>query len=148
MPAKHAPQSAGRVVLIVDDDPKVLRMTSQILATAGYHPLEATTPAEALGLAAQIKIDVFLVDAILPAMSGPDLADELSQLQREAKTVFMSGLDPIAVWLAFGEPCQVLRKPFTREELICKIEKPTEATNSVPVDRVQRRDSGEAIWGG
>lgn len=125
MGAQDDLDSASHVVLVVDDDPQVLRMTSHLLTLAGYQTLEAGTPAEALAIAAQIKIDVLLVDAVLPGMSGPDLAEELSKSQTFEKTIFMSGLDPIAVWMAFGKPCQVLQKPFSREELIRKIEVPS-----------------------
>ncbi len=127
MIAKQELHSASRVVLVVDDDLHVLKVTSRMLVGAGYQPVEATTPAEALVIATQIKLDVFLLDAILPGISGPDLADELAKAQGEAKIVFMSGLDPLSVWVAFGRPCQVLRKPFTSEELIRKIETPAAA---------------------
>jgi len=117
-------ESAGKVVLIVDDDAQVLKMTSLLLASAGYETVEATTPAEALALATQIKFDVLLVDAVLPGMSGPDLADELSISQVFAKIVFMSGLDPIAILMAFGKPCVVLQKPFSSKDLLSKIRLP------------------------
>jgi len=73
-------------------------------------------------LVTQVKIDIFLLDAILPGMNGADLAEELSKSQQSATTVFMSGLDAMAVWMAFGKPCQVLQKPFSSEQLICKLE--------------------------
>jgi len=119
---KHGLQFTGRVVLIVDDDPQVLKMTSRMLASAGYQTVEAATPAEAFALVTQVKIDIFLLDAILPGMNGADLAEELSKSQQSATTVFMSGLDAMAVWMAFGKPCQVLQKPFSSEQLICKLE--------------------------
>ncbi len=114
-----------KVVLIVDDDPHVLRLASGLLSSAGYQTLEAGSPGEALAIATQVKIDILLVDAVLPGRSGPDLAEELLKLQPLGKMVFMSGLDPMAVWMAYGKPCQVLQKPFSRAELLGKMELPS-----------------------
>ena len=122
MYVKQDLKSAGKVVLIVDDDRAVLEITSRLLSAAGYQTVEATTPAQAIGLAALVKIDILLVDAVLPDMSGPDLVEELSKLQVFETTVLMSGLDSLEVWMACGRPCQVLQKPFSRAELLGKVE--------------------------
>lgn len=117
-------ESRETVVLIVDDDPHVLGLTSQLLSSAGYQTLEAGSPEQALALMTQVKIDILLIDAVLPGRSGPDLAEELLTLQPVGKMVFMSGLDPLAVWMAYGKPCQVLKKPFSRAELLGRMELP------------------------
>lgn len=92
------------MVLIIDDDLQVLNMISGVLARDGCQTVEATTPAEALGIATQVRINILLVDAVLPEMSGPDLLAELSKLQEFEKAFLMSGLDSLAVRMACGKP--------------------------------------------
>ena len=75
-------------VLIVNDDPAVLLLIQNILATAGYRVLHATTSPDALRLAAQrhIHIDVALLD-----VQHRELADELRALRTQVRVLWMCG---------------------------------------------------------
>ncbi len=76
---KHAPvQSRGRV-LVVDDDPVVLQAVADCLTAAGF---EVMSRSQALGTSqwiAQHDIDIILLDLMMPAMSGVDLATFLKK---------------------------------------------------------------------
>ena len=60
------------VVLIVDDNPKNLKLARDVLRAAGLRTLEATTGTEGITLAAEHLPDVILMDIRLPDMDGTD----------------------------------------------------------------------------
>jgi two-component system cell cycle response regulator DivK len=61
---------SARVVLIVDDNEKNLKLARDVLRFAGFSTLEAETAEEALALAAEHRPDVILMDIRLPGMDG------------------------------------------------------------------------------
>ena len=57
-------------ILVVDDDPRLLRATSRLLTKAGYEVTEAETGTQGLRLARAQKPDLILLDVILPDVDG------------------------------------------------------------------------------
>lgn len=82
----------GLSVLIVDDSPSFLEASSFLLRRGGLEILGiASTTAEALALAAQLRPDVVLVDIHLAGESGFDLARQLqTTAQGEQRVILMS----------------------------------------------------------
>jgi hypothetical protein len=72
------PQSS-KTILVVDDDSSVVTVVCKILTTCGYQVLEATSVEEAIAAVEQNRsgIDLLVVDAVMPKVSGPELADIL-----------------------------------------------------------------------
>ena len=101
-------------ILVVDDGPEVLKMTADLLTREGYEVMRAASPVEAISaLKANSKgVDLLLIDAVLPTMSGPELAEQILSLYPSVKILFMTGLDALSVTLAFGKPCDTIQKPF------------------------------------
>lgn len=60
----------AKVVLIVDDNEKNVKLARDVLRFAGFSTLEAGTAEEALALAAEHRPDVILMDIRLPGMDG------------------------------------------------------------------------------
>jgi PAS domain S-box-containing protein len=60
-------------VLVVDDEPLLLRYNSTLLAEAGYQVLEAGSGREALGLATESRPDLVLLDVMLSDMDGMEV---------------------------------------------------------------------------
>lgn len=60
-------------VLVVDDEPQIVRFLKPSLAAAGYDVVTAATGAEALKAAATAAPDVVLLDLGLPDMDGTDV---------------------------------------------------------------------------
>jgi len=60
-------------ILIVDDDPNLLRSHSRLLRKTGYEVIEATTGEDGLRLAQEHKPDLILLDAALPDVSGVEV---------------------------------------------------------------------------
>ncbi len=86
------PPSRGRV-LIIDDDPAVLQSMSDCLSAAGFR---VTVRSQALGTSQWIMqndVDIILLDLVMPAMSGSELALFLKKrgLTRKLSVIFLSG---------------------------------------------------------
>jgi CheY-like chemotaxis protein len=115
-----------KTILIVDDDEVVRRLLRIMLEDRGYLTLVASEGAEALRLLREARPDLVLVDWNMPGMSGIQFVDTL---RKQAKMpvpfiIILSGSDPEEIEKlsqALGAS-SFLPKPFTREELLEKIE--------------------------
>jgi CheY-like chemotaxis protein len=92
-------EGAGRLVLVVEDEPQVLRFLRASLGAHGYRLVEATTGEQALVEAATRTPDLVLLDLGLPDMDGVDVARRL----REWSTV------PVIVLSARGQENDKIR---------------------------------------
>jgi CheY-like chemotaxis protein len=76
---KEQNQSEKPIILLVEDDPVLSRMYSQKFKTEGLRVLAAKDGEEGLRIALEQKIDIILLDLMLPRMSGNDLLERLRQ---------------------------------------------------------------------
>ena len=67
-------------ILIVEDDPKSMKVMLMVLRPHGYTLLEATDGEEALEIAVRDKPDLILMDMQLPKMSGLEVTRRLRQM--------------------------------------------------------------------
>jgi two-component system, cell cycle sensor histidine kinase and response regulator CckA len=124
--AAEAPRGYGEMVLVVEDDVSVRRVASRILSRAGYTVLEADGPRSALALPAvkRGRVDLLVTDAVMPAMSGKELADRLSEQHPGLPVLFMSGYtdDVVTRQGISGEELNFMPKPFSADELLAHVE--------------------------
>jgi two-component system KDP operon response regulator KdpE len=143
-------------VLVVDDEPQIVRALKVVLREAGFDAMAAETASQALDLAAVHPPDAAIVDLVLPDADGI----EVTRTLREWSEI------PILVLSAVGEEDQKVRalevgaddyitKPFGTRELIARLqaalrrttsaeEEPGIAIDGLEIDlaaRVVRRDS-------
>lgn len=85
-----------RTVLVVEDDPSLLRLHRQSLSRAGYRVLTATNGLEALSLARKERPDLVLLDVQLPTLSGFEVA-RLLKFDAKYRAI------PIVMLTALGE---------------------------------------------
>lgn len=115
------PQSHGETVLLVEDEPAILRMGKIMLERLGYKVVPASTPSEAMEMAGKHAGDICLLitDVVLPDMNGRDLADQIRILCPEIKILFMSGYtaNAIAHRGVLDDGINFLSKPFSEETL-------------------------------
>lgn len=113
----------AQTILVVDDEPLVLKLCSQILDHAGYAVEAACDGKTALEICESGKpIDIALLDVIMPGMSGPELADRLAKLHPDVRIIFMSGYQDYQ--LEKYRPFSFkwfLRKPFKPDLLLATI---------------------------
>jgi two-component system KDP operon response regulator KdpE len=109
-------------VLVVDDEPQILRALQMKLRSAGYTVDSATTAQEALAKAAMRPPEAIILDVLLPDGSGTDVCRELRA---------WSGA-PILVLSAVGEEREKIAaldagaddyvtKPFSGDELLARL---------------------------
>ena len=116
------PETRGsETVLVVDDDPAVLRLERETLEINGYRVLVAGGAEEAIALAAgEERIDLLLTDVMMPGMTGPQLAKHLLQGQESLPIVYVTGYaDRTLVNEAGGG--RLLAKPFAPRELVATV---------------------------
>ena len=110
-------------VLVVDDEPLLRNLLTQLLQLEGYDVLEAEDGQIALELVANEKPDLVLLDVMLPARSGLDVLGELRRTNN-IPVILISGLadesDRVA-GLKTGADDYVT-KPFSAPELSARIE--------------------------
>src|SRR4029079_14112521 len=81
-------------VLVVDDEPQILRALRINLSVRGYEVITAATGADALRLAADRKPDVVVLDLGLPDMSGIDVLGGLRGWLTAPVIVLSAPTDP------------------------------------------------------
>lgn len=123
-PATPAPQG-HETILLVEDEPAILEMTTQMLEMNGYQVLAAGTPGQAMRLAREHagEIHLLMTDIVMPEMNGRDLAKNLLSLYPELKRLFMSGYtaDVIAHHGVLEDGVHFIQKPFTIKHLRAKV---------------------------
>jgi CheY-like chemotaxis protein len=123
-PAPVSPRGA-ETILIVEDEPAVLRMASRALRSQGYAVLEAANGAEALELLsrAPCAVDLVLSDVVMPILNGRELSERLAVDRPEIRVLFMSGYtDDDIVRRGLLQPgAPFLQKPFVAADLSRKV---------------------------
>jgi len=113
------------VVLVVEDDDRVRRMSVAALRELGFRVLEAARPSTALGLLdAHPEIELLFTDIVMPEMDGRRLAEEALRRRPRLKVLFTSGhTRGIRLEAEPGKaPIRLLRKPFTLERLAAALQ--------------------------
>ena len=112
-------------ILLVEDEPAILQMTTRMLAGLGYTVQAANTPGEAIRLAREHagEIHLLMTDVVMPEMNGRDLAKNLLSLYPRLKRLFMSGYtaDIIAHRGVLDEGVYFIQKPFSVNDLAAKV---------------------------
>ena len=108
-----------RLVLIVDDDARNLKLARDVLLAAGFRTLVAGNGTEALALAAEHRPDVILMDLRLPDMDGTEAARILADGARTA-AIPVVALSAVAfegdtTWLTRAGFVGFLEKPIDVE---------------------------------
>jgi len=122
-PPAAMPQGS-ETVLVVEDQREVLSVTAETLRRHGYDVLEAANGDDALDAAsARSRIDLLLTDAVMPRMSGRELAERLLRRQPSACVLYMSGYTDSGVERReLVDPCAAfIQKPFAPNVLLQKV---------------------------
>ena len=139
----HLPRHTGRVeqewkekaaeltgrghetILLAEDEPAILKMTTKMLEQQGYTVLPAATPADAIRLADTYPGDIHLLmtDVVMPEMNGRQLYTSLLTGKPNLKCLFMSGYtaNVIAHNGVLEDGVDFIQKPFMKQDLIAKV---------------------------
>jgi CheY-like chemotaxis protein len=112
--------TTGRMILLVDDSPRIRPLVREILRDLHCQILEAPTAEEALTIAATQggNIDLLLTDIAMPGMSGLELATELRRSYPGLPVLYMSGYTLPA---ATSSGMHFIEKPFRPDALVRKV---------------------------
>lgn len=110
-------------ILVVDDEPRVVRLVSEVLKAVGYQVIAATGGKSAIEMVALEQPDLVLLDILLP--QGPD-GYEVCRLIREFSDV------PVIMLTAKAQETDMLRgfdvgaddyltKPFSAKEMVARV---------------------------
>lgn len=128
--SRATPDGASRdgdeTILLVEDEPAVLRLAARVLASRGYVVFTAGSPEEAITLFREHpgRVHLLLTDVILPGMSGHALAEVLTGEQSQApRVLYMSGYTRNAIVHEgrLDADIEFLEKPFTPEALARRV---------------------------
>jgi len=130
-------------VLVVDDEPAVLKLVTTTLCSGGYMVLEAGDGLSALDIAAQHPgpIDLLLTDVRMPGLTGPELCLRMRQGRPETRFLLMSGYPDCEVYgMAF------LAKPFRIPDLLESIRRVLDAAPGQPAEPARSAPGGSSSW--
>jgi CheY-like chemotaxis protein len=124
----------GETLLLVEDEPAIIKMCQTMLEKLGYNVLIAHAPDAAVNLASEYSgiIHLLMSDVVMPGMNGRDLADKLQAIRPGIRVLFMSGYTANAIVhhgvLDEGE--HFIQKPFSMKKLSVKVRKALEGGKS------------------
>lgn len=114
--------NGDETILVAEDDTLVRDFAVRILSSAGYRVLAAADGAEAIRIFDEChdRIDLALLDIMMPKRNGRDVFDAIRALSPATKVVFSSGYSPE---MGFGEfinggELKLLQKPFEAAALL------------------------------
>jgi EAL domain-containing protein (putative c-di-GMP-specific phosphodiesterase class I)/ActR/RegA family two-component response regulator len=124
-----APLDAARLVLIIDDNPMLLRCLDRALGECPLPIATCTSPGDALHLVEQGKVQVIISDISMPEMSGLSLMRRVHAIDADLPVILLTGVpcvDSAAEAVGLGAFSYLL-KPVETEVLLVTIERASQA---------------------
>jgi DNA-binding response OmpR family regulator len=123
-------------VLVIDDTEKILKIVTYFLETEGYTVIQADNPFDGIASAVQHKLDLIILDIMMPKMDGYEVYAELRERGITERT-------PVVMLTAkavikhtpknfFFGLYGFLEKPFTRAELLELVDEVHRVTHETP----------------
>ena len=114
-------------ILVTDDDPDMLVLTSTVLRRAGYEVIETSTGRECLEKVHANHPDLILLDVMLPDMSGVDLCRQIKadETLRGTFIILLSGVQISSEYQANGLDVGAdgyIIKPISNKELVARVQ--------------------------
>lgn len=151
--ARLAKASATRV-LIVDDEPTLLRSMVRTLGASGMEALPAAGGASALATLERERVHVALVDLMMPDMNGIELLERIRREHPETEVIMMTAFGDVEVAMKSvrAGAYDFLEKPFrSNDEVVVTVSKAAErrrllSRNQMLERKLEQRETfGELI---
>jgi PAS domain S-box-containing protein len=117
-------RASGETVLVVEDEPVVRSVITEMLEDQGYRVLEAVDGPSGLHiLRHDERIDLLVTDVGLPGMNGRELGDQARELRPSLKILFITGYaENVAMAKGFLQAgMDMMTKPFEWEKFLQRV---------------------------
>lgn len=108
-----------KTIAIIDDDIHIGDMLEEILTKEGYSVLRAYSGTEALYLLSNKKMDLVLLDLMLPGLSGEEVLPHIGKISVIVLSAKVDVQDKVNLLL--GGAADYMTKPFDTKELLARI---------------------------
>jgi PAS domain S-box-containing protein len=125
-PSETLPLTGGsETILVAEDDPVVMAITTEILTEFGYSVIQAGDGEEAVALYSDHwrEIGLCLIDVVMPRKRGCEVFEELRRINPDVRVLFMSGYsaDASSLELLIKEGNGFIAKPLEIHDLLRKV---------------------------
>ena len=119
------------LVLVVDDNPDVLKFIQEALQRSGYQVVVAWSAEEAFRVLETHTVAVVVLDLVLPGMGGMEFAWRLQERTPKPGLILISGYADGAAAISALDQSAVafLDKPFDATDLVAKVQELIRSTN-------------------
>lgn len=133
--------AATKNILIVDDDPQILLMLSELLRGSGFNVETASDGNAGLAKLGQENFDLMLCDVWMPSMTGLQLLEQVQGLASHPPIIMMTADDtPDTVLKAVrGHALQVVGKPFKTQAMLELIKQTLDEPSGLHIDVISAR---------
>lgn len=116
----------GKLILVADDELVLLRLTQRILHLNGFRVLEARNGQEAVDLYRQhqAEIDLVILDAMMPGLSGLEACQHIRRVNPEAKIILSTGYtegDDVYNKIMTLSRVHFVQKPYSAQQLVALV---------------------------
>jgi two-component system KDP operon response regulator KdpE len=114
----------AKKILVVDDEPSLVRIISQVLTDKGFEVLQANNGQEALRLLFAQKPDLVLLDVVMPGIDGWQTCSRIRDISPAIPIIMLTGQrkteDDVVRGLDYGADDYLL-KPVGNRELVARV---------------------------
>jgi len=114
----------AKKILVVDDEPALVKVLAQVLTKKGYEVLEADNGQEALRLFFTHKPDMVLLDVVMPGLDGWQTCSRIRDISPTIPIIMLTGRrkteDDVVRGLDHGAD-EYLLKPVGNRELVARV---------------------------
>jgi signal transduction histidine kinase len=113
-----------RKILVVDDDPEIVKMVSLVLKDRGFEFITATNGQEAIEKVRSELPELVLLDLNLPDMNGKEILKSIKEINGDIATIVITGYggERVAIDLMKAGATDFISKPFESEILLKSID--------------------------
>jgi DNA-binding NtrC family response regulator len=113
-------------LLIVDDEPDMLKLLSMIIREkTSYEAVTTNNPLEAVELAKQGEFDLVMADLKMPGLDGVELLDAVKKINKDTPVIILTAFGTVesAVEAMNKGAFDFITKPFRKEQILFTIDK-------------------------
>ena len=137
-----------RHILVVDDEPLIRKLHTELLVELGFH-VDSTEDGSLAWLMLQLKdYDLLIIDNLMPNLSGIGLLKKIYAAGMALPVIFATGTVPTwefvtQPWL---RPAVVFAKPYAMEELLAAVNKVLIADHTARYKDISGRNKTASSW--